>query len=238
MHDNYFIVMPILDNISAIDPSAEKRGDLRFYSSSLTQENLMHISILTFDGYNELDSLIALGILNRVKKPGWQVSIASPTDEVESMNGVVIKRHISLQQASKSDVVIVGSGLKTREVVADPEIMSQLRLNPTRQILAAQCSGTLVLAKLGLLNDIPACTDLTTTPWVKEAGINVLNQAFFARGNIATSGGCLGSHYLAAWVLARTEGIDAAKSAIDYVAPVSENTEYVERMLKNISAYL
>ena len=39
----------------------------------------MHIAILTFEGYNELDSLIALGVLNRVKKPGWRVSIASPS---------------------------------------------------------------------------------------------------------------------------------------------------------------
>ena len=39
----------------------------------------MHIAILTFEGYNELDSLIALGVLNRVKQPGWRVSIASPT---------------------------------------------------------------------------------------------------------------------------------------------------------------
>ena len=29
----------------------------------------MHIAILTFDGYNELDSLIALGMLNRVSSP-------------------------------------------------------------------------------------------------------------------------------------------------------------------------
>ena len=48
----------------------------------------MHIAILTFDGFNELDSLIALGILNRVKTPGWRVSIASPTARVRSMNGV------------------------------------------------------------------------------------------------------------------------------------------------------
>ena len=34
----------------------------------------MHIAILTFDGFNELDSLIALGMLNRVKKPGWRVT--------------------------------------------------------------------------------------------------------------------------------------------------------------------
>jgi len=36
----------------------------------------MHISILTFDGFNELDSFIAYGILNRIKKPDWRVSIA------------------------------------------------------------------------------------------------------------------------------------------------------------------
>ena len=39
----------------------------------------MHIAILTFDGFNELDSLIALGILNRAGGAGWRVSIASPT---------------------------------------------------------------------------------------------------------------------------------------------------------------
>ncbi len=32
----------------------------------------MHIAILTFEGFNELDSIVALGILGRVRKPGWQ----------------------------------------------------------------------------------------------------------------------------------------------------------------------
>ena len=39
----------------------------------------MHVAILTFQGFNELDSLIAFGILNRVKKADWRVSIACPT---------------------------------------------------------------------------------------------------------------------------------------------------------------
>ena len=30
----------------------------------------MRIAILTFEGFNELDSLIALGVLNRVRRPG------------------------------------------------------------------------------------------------------------------------------------------------------------------------
>jgi transcriptional regulator GlxA family with amidase domain len=198
----------------------------------------MHIAILTFDGFNELDSFIALGILNRVKKPGWRVSIASPTSHVRSMNGVVIEAQASLQEASEADAVIVGSGLLTREVVGDAALMAQLRLDPSRQLLGAQCSGALLLAKLGLLDDVPACTDLTTKPWVEQAGVAVLNQPFVAKGNVATAGGCLASQYLAAWVICRLDGVESARSAIDYVAPVGEKEEYAARALRHVTPYL
>jgi len=198
----------------------------------------MHVAILTFEGFNELDSLIALGVLNRVKKPDWRVSIASPTARVRSMNGVVLESHVSLREASDADAVIVGSGARTREVVADAAMMAQLQFDPARQLLAAQCSGTLVLAKLGLLDGVPACTDLTTKPWVQEAGVDVLNQPFFANGNVATAGGCLASHYLAAWIIARLEGIEEAVNAIHYVAPVGEKDDYVSRAIGHIAPFL
>ncbi len=199
----------------------------------------MHTAILTFDGYNELDSLIALGILNRIREPGWRVSIASPTPQVRSMNGVTIDATIDLDEACTADAVIVGSGIRTREVVEDPAIMATLRkLDPERQLLAAQCSGTLVLAKLGLLTDVPACTDLTSKPWVVAAGVDVLNQPFFARGNLATAGGCLASTYLATWIIARLHTLEAAKEAMHYVAPVGEKDEYVTRALRNVTPYL
>ena len=199
----------------------------------------MHIAILTFEGYNELDSLIALGVLNRVKRPEWRVSIASPTSSVRSMNGVVIESMATLEEACAADAVIVGSGARTREVVEDSAIMGVLEnLDPGRQLLAGQCSGTLVLAELGLLNDVPACTDLTTKPWVAAAGVEVLNQPFFARDNVATAGGCLASHYLAAWVINRLVGSDEAESAMHYVAPVGEKEEYIARAMRNVNPYL
>ena len=199
----------------------------------------MHIAILTFEGYNELDSLIALCVLNRVRRPDWRVSIASPTPRVRSMNGVVIESMATLQDACAADAVVIGSGVQTREVVADHAIMAELRgLDPARQLLAAQCSGTLVLAELGVLQGVPACTDLTTRPWVVAAGVDVLDQPFFARGNVATAGGCLASQYLAAWLLARLEGLDAAENALHYVAPVGEKQEYVTRAMRNVTPYL
>lgn len=198
----------------------------------------MHIAILTFQGFNELDSLVALGVLHRIKKPDWRVSLCCPEPQVTSMNGVTVHAQSLLEDARDADAVIVGSGIHTREIVATPALMDRLALDPSRQLIAAQCSGTLILARLGLLGQVPACTDLTTKPWVQEAGVEVLNQPFFAQGNVATAGGCLASPYLAAGIIARTEGVEAAAAALHYVAPVGEKEAYVANAMGRISPYL
>ena len=198
----------------------------------------MRIAVLTFEGFNELDSFIASAMLNRVKQPALKALIVCPTAQVASMNGVVVHTQAPLAFAREADAVIVGSGVKTREIVRDAALMGELRLDPKRQIIGAQCSGALVLAKLGLLAGVPACTDTTTKPWVQEAGIEVLNQPFVAHGNVATAGGCLGSHYLAAWTIARLAGWRVAEAVVHYVAPVGQKDEYVERARTALAPYL
>jgi len=85
---------------------------------------------------------------------------------------------------------------------------------------------------------MPACTDSTTKPWVVEAGVRVVEEPFHARGPIATAGGCLASQYLAAWVMATRAGLDAARSALTYAAPVGEKESYVERVLGVVKPFL
>ena len=140
----------------------------------------MRIAVLTFEGFNELDSFIAAAMINRVKQPELKALIVCPAEKVASMNGVVVHSQAPLSLAREADAVIVGSGVGTRELVRMPSIMAQLRLDPKRQVIAAQCSGALVLAKLGLLANVPACTDSKTRPWVEEAGVEVLDQPFVA----------------------------------------------------------
>jgi transcriptional regulator GlxA family with amidase domain len=189
----------------------------------------VQIAVLTFDGFNELDSFIAAGILNRLKPKGWRAHITAPTAEVTSMNGVTVRRQQPLAFANEADAVIIGSGIKTREIAADGALLDQIKLDPSRQLIGAQCSGTLLLAKLGLIGDLPACTDLTTKPWVIAAGVRVLDAPFVTHGNVATAGGCLASHYLAAWMIARGASLEDMHEAVSYVAPVGEKAEYVKR---------
>jgi transcriptional regulator GlxA family with amidase domain len=198
----------------------------------------VQIAVLTFDGFNELDSFIAAAILNRLKPMGWQAHITAPTAEVTSLNGVTVRRQQPLAFAREADAVIIGSGIKTREIAADAALLSQIKLDPARQLIGAQCSGTLLLAKLGLIGDLPACTDLTSKPWVIAAGVQVLNAPFVAHGNVATAGGCLASHYLAAWMIARGASLEDMREAVAYVAPVGEKTEYVERASAVVTPFI
>ena len=198
----------------------------------------MQIAVLTFDGFNELDSFIAAGILNRMRAKGWAAHITSPTPEVTSMNGVTVRRQRPLEFAAEADAVLIGSGIRTRHIAADAGLLARIALDPSRQLVGAQCSGTLLLARLGLLGRLPACTDLTTKPWVVEAGVNVIDAPFVAHGNVATAGGCLASQYLAAWMIARGASLGDAAEALHYVAPVGEKAMYVEHALGVVAPFI
>jgi transcriptional regulator GlxA family with amidase domain len=198
----------------------------------------VQIAVLTFDGFNELDSFVAAAILNRMKPHGWAAYITAPTDQVTSMNGVVVQRQRPLEFAADADAVLIGSGIRTRDIAADARMLARIRLDPARQLIGAQCSGTLLLAKLGLIGELPACTDLTTRPWVIEAGVNVIEAPFVAHGNVATAGGCLASQYLATWMIARGGSIGQARDAMHYVAPVGEKEATVDRAVSVVAPFL
>jgi transcriptional regulator GlxA family with amidase domain len=207
----------------------------------------VRIAILTFDGFNELDSFIALGLLNRLGAQGWKAQITSPSAQVTSMNGVTVHAQQPLEFANDADAVILGSGIYTRAIADGTAgegqgqhgaVLDRLRLDPLRQLIGAQCSGALLLARLGLLADMPACTDLTTRPWLVEAGVRALDEPFHARGPVATAGGCLASQYLAAWMMLVRAGPEATAQALHYAAPVGEKDAYVERLLAVVRPFV
>ncbi|HEX6685774.1 MAG TPA: hypothetical protein VF062_23565 [Candidatus Limnocylindrales bacterium] len=192
----------------------------------------MQVAVVTFDGFNELDSFIASALINRCRKNGLEAFITTPTPGVTSMNGVEVTGQRPMEFVTEAGVVLIGSGVRTREVVADDRLISRLPLDPSRQLIGAQCSGALVLARLGLLDGMPACTDMMSRPFVEACDITVLDAPFHAEGSIATAGGCLASQYLATWVITRVLGEGAARDVIGYVAPVGENQETIERALR------
>jgi hypothetical protein len=57
----------------------------------------MRIAVLTFAGFSELDSFIVSAMIDRVKQPELSALIVSPSEQVGSMNGVVVQSPDSIE---------------------------------------------------------------------------------------------------------------------------------------------
>lgn len=198
----------------------------------------MQIAVLTFDAFNELDSFVVAHLLNRQSDKGWKAFITAPTARVTSRNGIVVDAQKPLEFTREADAVIVGSGWKTREVMLAESITQRISLDPKRQLIASQCSGAMILAKMGLLTGVPACTDHYTRPALAEMGIQIVDRAFQANGNVATAGGCLSSQYIATWMVAKRLGVDVARKMIYDVAPIGEKDDYIARALGAVMPFV
>jgi transcriptional regulator GlxA family with amidase domain len=88
--------------------------------------------------------------------------------------------------------------------------------DPSRQIVAAVDSGTLVLAAKGLLTGKRATT--YPSPDLHDAlaslGVTVVDEHLVVEGNVATAAQCLAGVDLVAWVITRLVGAEAAEAAV------------------------
>lgn len=185
----------------------------------------MKIAIVTLDGFNEIDSFVALSILNRAKADGVTAEITAPGDTVTSMNGVTVTAQKPMSFVREADAVLLGSGIHTRGHIDDPVLMKELALDPARQLIGTQCSGVLFLYRLGLL-PATVTTDSKTRPLLSRTDAVVEDRPLVAQGNIVTSGGCLSSSYLAGWFLAKAVGLDKSMSILETVAPVGQRSQF------------
>lgn len=193
------------------------------------------VAVLTLPGFNELDSFVALHMLNRAE--GVTAFLAGPEPQAESLNGVATGVAGSMADAIAADAALVGSGRRTREFAADPEFLAALRrLDPARQLIGSQCSGALLLAKAGLLDGLTVCTDDKTRPWIEELGFDVVEDSLRVAGNIATAGGCLSAQYLATWTLLRLVGEVETRRALAYVVPVGDAAAYADDLVARARA--
>lgn len=185
----------------------------------------MKIAIVTLDGFNEIDSFVALSILNRAQADGVTAAITAPGETVTSMNGVTVSVQQPMSFVREADAVLLGSGIHTRNHIDDQAITDELSLDPSRQLIGAQCSGVLFLYRLGFL---PATitTDPKTRLLLARTDTVVEDRPLVAQGNIVTGGGCLSSSYLAGWFLAKAVGIDKAMSILETAAPVGQRSQF------------
>lgn len=187
----------------------------------------MHIVFVAFDGFTDIDLFMPWDLFHRVKDPEyagftgpWRVSICAKSSEICSYSGVSIRAHGPLSWASEADAVFVVSGPGSRKALKDPAFIEELRLDPSRQTIAAIDSGVLILVKLGILDGLTATTYPSVFPELEAMGVKAEYKPIVVHGNVATGGGCLATQDLASWVVGRLAGAAAARAILESVAKV------------------
>lgn len=180
------------------------------------------ITVIIFDKFTDLDLWLMWDLLNRVKIENWEVKILGEKEIHVSATNIEVKTSGKIEEANIADAVLFISGQGTRDRIADENWLGKLKLNPKKQLIGSICSGSLILAKLGLLKDKTATTYPISKAVLESFGVEVVEKPFVANGNVATAGGCLAQQYLIHWVIEKLADKDWADLVIKAVQPVGE----------------
>jgi transcriptional regulator GlxA family with amidase domain len=161
-------------------------------------------------------------LLNRVRTAGWEVRILGEREAHFSATNIEIKTHGRIEEANDADAVLFVSGQGTRERIADENWLAKFDLNAEKQFIGSICSGSLILARLGLLEGKTATTYPTSKAVLESFGVETVEKPFVAHDRVATAGGCLAQQYLIGWVIENLAGADWKNLVLKSIQPVGE----------------
>ncbi len=181
------------------------------------------LGILLYPGFELLD---ACGPAEMFGSLGPLMKISTVADKagpVKSTQGVHVVADYSYEDAPQFDLVLVPGGFGTFQATANPKLMDWVKNSATKaEMVTSVCSGSVILAKAGLLDGRPATSNKQyytmctaqgpNVDWVKEA-------RWVDDGNIVTSSGVSAGMDMALHVISRLYGEEAATR-------IADGTEY------------
>ncbi len=181
----------------------------------------MQIALVAYDDFTDIDVFLLWDLLNRVRRPDFQVRLVGEHSTQRSRTGVKVEMQGTLESANEADVVLMTSGPGSRVKMRDPTFLGRLRLRPGPQRLGSICSGSLILAALGLLDGKRA----TTHPNVRSElsafqQVQVVDESFVLDGAIASAAGCFAAVEIARWIVRDFAGDDAWRAILREVEPI------------------
>jgi transcriptional regulator GlxA family with amidase domain len=188
----------------------------------------MEIAIVAFDDFTDIDVFLPWDILNRVKHPGWNVKIYGTKETHNSVTGLTVSIHSSIDELRNADAILFASGPGTRKLYKDENYLKRLKINPSKQLVGSMCSGALILGALGLLDGKTATTYPTAKKELEKFNVNVVEKSFIIEDNIATAAGCLAAQDLVGWIIARLVSKKVADAVINSIQPVGKGLSFIK----------
>ena len=151
----------------------------------------------------------------------FAVSIVASTPTVKARNGLRVVADHTLESCPHADVLIVPGGFGTRALLLQPEILAWVRTRAaTAERVMSVCTGSLVLAKAGLLDGLHVTTHHQTLAMLGELAPRARvdpTQRFHDNGHILTAAGISAGIDCSLHLVGRLLGEDLATRTAAYM---------------------
>lgn len=148
-------------------------------------------------------------------------TIGKNPEPVTAVNGPSVNPTNSFKNTPKVDILIISGGAGTRKQMEDTETLAWIsEIHQQTELTLSICSGSRLLAVLGLLDHQPYCTHHEVYAHMQEivpGGLPQKDKRFVHFGKIFTSGGISAGIDLSFHIVEKLHGREVAKKTAAYM---------------------
>ena len=151
----------------------------------------MKIAILVYNGMTMLDAIGPYEVLSNL--PNTKIFfVAKKRGEIKADTGfLTLKAKYNFKDVTEADILIIpGSTISFIDVLKEEKTLAWIKqIDATTQLTTSVCSGSIILAKTGLLDGLHATSHWKTLPLLKEYNAIFKTDRIVKDGKYITSAG-------------------------------------------------
>jgi transcriptional regulator GlxA family with amidase domain len=185
-----------------------------------------NVAILLFDEVEVLDFAGPFEVFSVCGRrdgsdPFSVYTVAAKEGTVSARNGLVVEPSYTLANCPAPDLAVVPGGFGSRSVMTNPMVLDWLRqVADTAELMLSVCTGSLVLAKAGLLDGLEATTHHGALDLLESVAPETTvrrDLRVVDNGHVITSAGVSAGMDMSFHVIARLLGEDQARETAEYI---------------------
>jgi transcriptional regulator GlxA family with amidase domain len=192
----------------------------------MTPQPRQNVAVLLFPEVEVLDFAGPFEVFGVTGAPSpWRpfevYTVAESRDPVLARNGLSINPAYSIADCPPPEIIVVPGGRGTRMAMHNTALLSWIAAHAAKPALTLSvCTGSLMLAKAGLLEGKAATTHHSAFGELREVAPNTViheDRRVVDNGLIVTSAGISAGIDMALHVVARLHGLEVARQTAAYM---------------------
>lgn len=171
----------------------------------------MKIAILLFNDFTALDIVGPYEILARI--PGAKIYLTGlKKGEYSDTYGLKIYTDYSIDEITAADILLIPGGFGVDKILYNSALIQWIKaVHKTAEWTVSVCSGSLLLAEAGLLDNKNCTTHWRRREQLAKYNVKVTNERYVHDGKIITSAGVSAGIDMALYLAGKVCGEETAK---------------------------